>query len=805
MIFNGTLYAYQPDAFQSLPLQQGGQWAQLPMGVSVKGAKCVQASAGGQDALFIVGGATDASVQQYPGLQLYTFVDQKWQLGTSLEQVSVTQNRLMHGAAYLESSSSILVYGGFQDDSYTFSTQTFTISTQPPYAVRAYTSEAPPVMQPILTPLNQSHAVMLGGNAQNKQIWTFSEEDRWQRSSTTLQNGLEDISKVQVAVVNETDGSKLLEFFDESVSPNHVTTISLPSTNGQSGSSPGPGTSSTSLMMDVAEMQRPRKRRRQNTTPSNQPAYNSTLAPQITRTGFSLSQDSSGLVVISGGAANGQQTPFCMFDQTGNQWIDANQFFDQSVPSSSSTPTTAPSPAGLTPGSTANLSATSSSKPVVNSNASKSHTLAILGAVLGAVFGLAALLIIALLLIRCLHRRRIRNGRPRYFHDDKHKMDFADQGADFMKEAGGSRGNISRKAVTFSLHNQSRLIPSRHTPTGSGESKEGLLHNAGDSAGSAKSLFGISISPPLAALALSPSPQPNPMNLMTSTEPIEQPVAVAFTTSEARTDPRTGTGWSKYWDPNNGSTTNLATIPPSYSRYEPESRTSTYTSADVQSDYTSNSRVPSSHPHESAEVPPLNIRASQFPTSVHQAQSPILDATPFSDAQVAIHPGPIDDCVQPHPNSEHAAPTVLVSNIDDGRDSSDEYALQGARDSEVRTSWTPVAASTRGSTFNERAPSSVYTNSVVYPHPGERVQIPNFPRVPSSKRSSVAGQAERGLRSIRSRDFANGTGQVDTARAVQGSDETGVRPFPRSAGQRIPDAPYRQMTSTDMSWLNLGR
>ncbi|MCJ1252470.1 hypothetical protein MMC24_000276 [Lignoscripta atroalba] len=803
VISDNTLYAYQPDAFQALALEQGGQWTQLPMGVSVKGGKCVLGTVDGQEALFIVGGATNSSSQQYPGLQRYTFADRTWETCTPQQQESVTQNRVMHAAAYLNSTSSILIYSGFQDGIFTPSSQTFTISTQAPYVVRAWSSYAPPVIQPILLSLNQSHAVTLGGDSQNKQIWTFSEQEGWRQSDVTLQSGLEDISKVQSAIVEGADGSKILEFYDMSMSPNRITTLALQSADGQGGPTQGAATS-TSSPSDATETERPRKRRRQDVGPANRPAYNSTLAPQIIRNGFSLAQDPSGLVVVSGGDEY-PLDPLCMFNQTGNQWINAKQFFNESSPSSDPAPPTIPiSPAESI---TATPSPSSTSKPIVGSNASRNRTLTILGAVLGAVFGVAALLIILLLLLRYLRRRRRKTGRGEHLRDKKSKMDFADRGADFMKEAGGSLGDGSRKAVK-----SPQPTRSGHGKSDSGQSKRGLLHQAGDSGGSAKTFFGIGKSPPPPASP--PSPEPNAVPYMSSTRQMEAHMTAAFASPEPRTDPRTDTGWSKYFT-NNGSTTNLASLPPGYSRYDDQSRPTTYTSGS-QSDYTSNSRVQSSHPHESAEVPPLNIRASQYAPSAPQSISPTLAAT-FSASGMVIPKG--------DPGAELPSPTYAVSNIDE----EDEY-LHGSDNSAGQESWTPVATSQRGSTWDERPPSSVYTDSTVYPHPGEKVRIPKFPGVPLSARSSqiVQGRGSQGL----DHDSSSGTfvaGGVNTERElpevgvrrvmpvpvsvpVSGSGHGNAnanqetRPSPRRDQHEMDsDARYRQMAEEDMSWLNLGR
>ena len=65
--------------------------------------------------------------------------------------------------------------------------------------------------------------------------------------------------------------------------------------------------------------------------------------------------------------------------------------------------------------------------------------LTVLGATLGAIFGIAALLIILLLLLRWKRERRKRAGKGGYVEKDR--LSFADRGAEFMSEAGGAVGH----------------------------------------------------------------------------------------------------------------------------------------------------------------------------------------------------------------------------------------------------------------------------------------------------------------------------------------------------------------------------
>src|ERR1700761_590495 len=117
IIHDGVIYVYSPDAFQTLELKEGAKWQEETNGVSVTGAVCVKGGVDGDNskaALYVVGGATNASTTDYTGLQRYSIEDKSWE--TVVPVVNVTQNRLNHGAAYMNASSTLVVYGGSQND-----------------------------------------------------------------------------------------------------------------------------------------------------------------------------------------------------------------------------------------------------------------------------------------------------------------------------------------------------------------------------------------------------------------------------------------------------------------------------------------------------------------------------------------------------------------------------------------------------------------------------------------------------------------------------------------------------------------
>lgn len=801
IIYNGVLYTYQANAFQSLALQDGATWTQLPMGVPTNGSTCVEGAYNDDNSLVVVGGSTSTS--NYQGIQSFSFSTKTWTSQSPLDAVAA--NRVDHGTAYLQQSSSILMYAGTQNNDYGPSSQTFLIQTTSPYNVQAFNSIAPPVISPLVLPFNTTHALMLGGDPTNTKLFTFGPVEGWQQLDVSLQNALRDSSMVQATILDGSDGSKVLEIFDFSTSPNHISTLLL-----QNATNTPPFTKRSYSR----SAHNPAKRRKRDTTLADRPAYNNTLAPQQTRTGYSLAEDpKSGLIVASGGNS---QDPLAIFNQTGNQWVDPNQFFgNEPVPSStSSTPTTAAT--GTSASGTA-----SPSQQAANTNV-RNKSLTILGAVLGGVFGLAALLVILLLLLRYCRRRRDKKREQQansYALEDKAEMDFRDVGAPFMKEAGGSfvepdhRRNRSDKLGASANTN---VKAQERGGAASSQSKRALLHHQGDSAGSAHSFWS----------RRSPEKSPPTISAPIMGPPIEETLR---TSPDPRTDPRTDTGWSRYFINNNSKDLNSMPL-----GHDQETRPQTYFSGEGESEYDS------SNPHESAEVEPLNIRASQNP-SLYPPDSRVLSPTGFPHP---VQGFPITHGTRPDPRDEPSPPSTLVSDIDE----EDEYASHSHSDGQE--SWDPVAsAGERGSSWTEDRPVSDYAdsrmnadsrvpvdsrvNSRIYPHPGERVRIPNFPTVPNSQGpsgvntpTSPVDDPNRGLRNVASRDFARTASgrRIPHNAAVASYSATQVREraVPEESTSRQPEYGAAQVRTfprkkeelgprgrggretEDMSWLNLG-
>ena len=827
IIYNDILYTYQSNAFQSLDLKEGGRWSQLSTGVSTNGSTCVQGTVDGNAALIVVGGSGPSD---YKGLQHYDLTSNQWKSDTPADGVAV--NRLRHGSAFLQETNEVLVYAGSQDGTTNPSTQTFLISTQSPYTVRAFESSAPPVISPLLIPYNTTHALLLGGDPNNKQLWTFGPDRGWQQmNNTSLQGGLKSSSLVQAEIMEGSDGSKILEIFDLSATPNQISTVLLSNAT----SSP---TTPNRPRSYIASAPRPAKRRKRDTNLASRPAYNSTLAPQQSRIGFSLAQDpQSGLVVAAGG---NQQTPVAIFNQTGNQWVDPNEFFGVE-PSPSPTPSSSSLPAAS---STYIIPPASSSAVAAASSQVRNRSLTILGGVLGGVFGAALLLVLILFFLRYYRKRRERKQQQRrseYVLSHKNEpMDFTDIGADFMKEAGGSTTMLPG-AHQYQNHQRNKSAQSDRSVdprtldrgmTASSESKRALLHMKDTSAGSGKSFWSRGTkspentrsAPQISAPILGPGLATN----------IGASKPSFLSPNDPRTEPRTDAGWSRYFTNNNSK----EALPsggmrvPQQIQQNVHDRPQTYLSdSQGQSDYAS-SRVASSHPHESAEVAPLTFSTSHPPPQVSDRGITSPNASRSDGLGLAITHGPSPERER---DIEPGTPSTLNGSVSNMTEEDDDFQHQMSHlshgESSGHDSWDPIGNSSsdqRESTWTDDRPFSSAVrsnNSKIYPHPGQRVQIPDFP-MPNSARNSAAPSPkvrspnteiqnpfdQRGLRNVISKDLARtGSGRqrpieaprTGTQRVLPGYGQSEPRPFPRPQEQMGTRGRGGSQTE-DMSWLNLG-
>ncbi|EXJ82112.1 hypothetical protein A1O1_08181 [Capronia coronata CBS 617.96] len=409
IIHNGIVYVYSPEAFQSLELKEGREWKEESNGVSVTGAVCVKGGVDGDNsrpALYVVGGAANASSSNYPGLQRYSILDKSW--ATITPVVPVTQHRQNHGAAYLNASSSLLVYGGSQDGYTGPSSETFLLEMFPPYRVLAYSSIAPPTVKPFVLPWTEDRALMVGGSTTNVNIFTFGPSDGWQDLGLSLPASLPDPSVAQCALLSLDDNSKILQTFDLGQSPPTVTSDVLLNPGGL----PAAYNETVGGLVSTASSTatpNSSSRSKRAIYLNSYPTYNSSLGPSTKRTGFDLAQDNDGLVAFIGGNDN---DPLVFFNQTANSWVPPTQLLGtQEIPSTT--------PSSRQP--SASASATSTSIAAKSGSSNKTRWPTILGAVLGSICGVAAILIILLLWMRAVRKKRARKEKQTEYADGKRR------------------------------------------------------------------------------------------------------------------------------------------------------------------------------------------------------------------------------------------------------------------------------------------------------------------------------------------------------------------------------------------------
>ncbi|KAF1941832.1 hypothetical protein EJ02DRAFT_190040 [Clathrospora elynae] len=566
IIYEETLYVYSSAGFQSLKLQEGAEWEALPMDISLTGAQCVKAIPKGDAKaakLFVVGGSVNQTVTQwnYPGLMHYSFAENKWDWQRS--ESWNTQNRQNHAAVYLQDSQKILVYSGSQKTGENGpSSESFLFSTVEPFSVQSLPSAgAPPSVKPMLMNSDANTALLVGGGATNTAVWKYSIQGGWQDLGVALEQPITDPEAVQCSAISNKDGGVALEKYDLGVTPNKVERILLLNKDGK------PAAAGTLVGEKVKRV-----------TVDDWSTYNGTLAPTSVRSGFSLAQGDNGITVASGGS---QTDPLVLFDAKGNSWLNATALFagqqiiTQSVSTSSSTPASSTASISATPSSATTIVAASPMTPPNN----KGRMLTVLGATLGTIFGIALTLILILL---CLKYRKNKT-RKSTGYVEKDRMSFADRGADFMKEAGGSVASYQPRHNNDSLTSlaiiQGRGPPGHKKNVASDASTTGLVKKS--------SPLGYSEPYELAKFDLKPETARAAMVRQNSSR-----------TPPVKAAPRArSSGWSRYFA--NNDATNLASVQPDRSTYA-----SDRTSTGSVSQYT-NSRMYSHRP--SQLVAPLEI------------------------------------------------------------------------------------------------------------------------------------------------------------------------------------------------------
>ncbi|PVI07076.1 hypothetical protein DM02DRAFT_638120 [Periconia macrospinosa] len=750
------LYVYSPQGFQALTLGKNGTWKELPSDISLTGAQCVKVVPEGnpdEARLYIVGGKPNATAADwnYPGLMHYTFATQKWDW--LRPDVFVTQNRVNHAAVYLKDAKSIFVYSGTRTDDPTPSSETFLIELFPPFRAKAAQGSVP-LAKPQLIQWDDNTALMLGGalvgGSANIELHTFSQANKWNKLQTSLSAPIPNLEATKYSLVTGDDNSKILGILDTSVTPNKVTNLPLIQPNGEPAA---PGTKLGSGKTKRLTMQ-------------DWPAYNGTNAPTAVRSAYSLAQSEQRTIIISGGS---DDEPLAIFDQDSNEWQNTTELFagkqlqnilqptSTSSGSSSSSPSSTPTAGAIAPPAAA---------PVNN----KSRMLTVLGATLGAIFGIAAILI---LLLFCLKYKKNKNKNNHGGYVEKDRLSFADRGADYMSEAGGRGLNdkfVEANASSTSLAIIAGRATGHKKGMGSDASTAGLIKKS--------SPLGYSETVELSKFDLKPEPNPETLVRQNSGRIPPPPVTAANATRSR------SSGWSRYFA--NNEATNLAQMPSDRSTFGSE-RTSTGS----QSMYT-NSRM---YSQPSQAVAPLDV--------------PKFDQSKFDGQRMS-------NVVRGSPslgNSQEDLPDSSSSTIS-GYSRDDHYLRNGV------DSWSPV-------NNDDRPASSNYTGSVViddyrqganqyyadnassyYPksnmssfYPGQKLGAPEVrdstaTLFPSAAHAHNAAPPSSQPQNNTFSDFYPAPPRIGVP--TEGREST-VTVFPGLQPGADP-----KTNQTDMSWLNLG-
>jgi hypothetical protein len=434
-IHDNTLFVYSPEAFQSISLKEDAEWEDLENGVSVQGGVCVQGGIDGDDtkrALYVIGGTTNASKQDYTGMQRFDFGTKSW---TTMDPISqVTKDRVRHGADYIPTTSTIVVYGGTQVPGYDgASSETFALDLKPPYGVRAFDSnKAPATSSPFVMPWGDDSVIMVGGTPTNTKIFTFTTAGGWVDLGLELPEPLPNASVAQSAMYTLQDGSKILQTFRLGEEPIGVTTTvvlgpgALPATFNETIGGPSTIAVSEEILSEATISKRQFLH--------NYPTYNTSSVPSTTRTDFSLAQGTNGMLAFVGGD---QDSTVTFFNQSGNTWVPAERLLGE-APQKPLTTSSSVSPSATEPVRPPTTTAEASSDSDGGNN---ERTFTILGGVLGGICGFIAILIIVLLCIRNKRRERKKESRKSYPAGKKGSSDFDfEEGMHPLREAGQPMG-----------------------------------------------------------------------------------------------------------------------------------------------------------------------------------------------------------------------------------------------------------------------------------------------------------------------------------------------------------------------------
>lgn len=798
-----TLYFLSGNSFQSLELKKHAEWKKEKAGVPVTGATCVQA---GNDELYVVGGTTDDD--SYSGLQRYSFSSKSW---TTLPLVvDVMRGRTDHSAVYLEDSNSIFVYAGSQPDAPSFlSSQTFLISLEQGNNIQAFTSMgAPTANLPILLPFNSSHAVMAGGSPINTEIWLFSTAGGFAQFPVDTTGPIKGAARG--TIIDGSDGSKVLQVYDFTPSPNNVTQIVLLGAGGQPAS--------------TGQTVGSQGRRKRDLTLQDWPAYDDENAPTATRSDCAVAQAASNVAVVAGGS---EKMPIAMFNQDENSWIDVDKFFSSrqqplrpssTSDGSASTPTSSPS---------ASASASDAPNPVAGNGSAHNRMLRTLGITLGVLCGIAAIFIIVLLWLRW---RKLKKRKQEGYLDEKNgetRLSFQDRGASFMKEAGGSMSDLqappskpwngqndsqdgSRSSLAIIAGKFNKRNTNGHAAKPSYDSTTPLRRGKSNASTHPERVELVDIEkrpPPVERKAL-----PRSAGSADATAGVTGAslLGADLANNEMSDRRNRSSGWSKYFATSQPTGADgLGHLPSAYLKPDTKSDGSFY----------SNDRGVSqpSRIQSSALIPPLDIDFSR--TVDGQRLSHVTSGSPaFNDSRedlarrgsvgnVGVHEGQkgtIVDPSRPRSQSESLASSYNRSTMSSNM-TSEFFNDSGA------TPWTPTSTSFKDHLIS-RPPSSNYTNSIHEARVPSRGKSAGF--FPGSGTSYRPARTKMSHTAAPSSEWASPQAKpaaLETPQRPAEGRESTMTVFPKGVSSTYYSERDKQQiagagkpVNSDLGWLNLG-
>ncbi|TQS38049.1 hypothetical protein Golomagni_01453 [Golovinomyces magnicellulatus] len=505
VIFNNTLYSFTPTAFQMLRLEKKAKWKELPMGVSVEGAACVSRLTSSNEtlaAMYVVGGLSKS--KEYQGLQRFIFATKTWEKITPSDPV--TQNRVYHGATYLNASDSILIYSGTQNGKEALSSQTFTIKASEPYQVSAYQSIAPPAISPMILPWSNSKAIYVGGSKTNQKVMFFDPATSWVDSNFTLAQPISHSKISKSVIVEEDESNKALYTFDLSVSPNTINKTII--------SDPKRGSLQSSSLSLAQKSDNSSQETKILSTESLVYSEDS-VNPRPARISYAASIDPSGLVVFSGGS---DQETVCIYNIAGKKWEDTTKLF--SIEESLQKDNEA--------GASSVLSTPNSADTPKSIEVTPQFPRKVLGAILGSIL-ITVLFIIAVLIFFRSRRGKSKqsvskDSNPTDDVDEKDGMDFMDRGdVSELIEKKSFSSKIERPGKTSVFHK---------------------MHQKDVGTDDPQQIYRNAISKPIPLELRTGESLPS---YLEETRPAPVPI-------EKRAE-RRSSGWNRYWSGENGSAT----------------------------------------------------------------------------------------------------------------------------------------------------------------------------------------------------------------------------------------------------------